>query len=518
MSKVYRLKKTGVTFTCGEAWIQRLYDRAQESCRCNRAVLDGLSVMIEGSIYRNVWLETQPMAGEMYARRDAEIGLNNQRIFLRHQAENGRLPGMISQADGQVKVDYGWLQGCFFPLPAYRMHMYLEDDRAYLEELYRALERFDAYLWRYRDSDGDGCLETWCVWDTGEDNCSRFFPDSPDSWPGETPPSGSGRLPYASMDFMGYSCQCRSVLAAIACRLENGMEGYWTKAAQAIRDKIREYLWQPEKEACYDRDCDHAVLDILTHNNLRVLYFGGMDPDMADAFIRRHLLNPAEFWTPVPLPSIAHNDPFYRNDTHNNWSGQPQGLTYQRAVDALLQYHHHAEITLLGKRWLRVCAQADTFAQQYDPLTGVPGTPADNYGPSALAALEYISYLYGIDIIDKRIIWSGTDDSVQCVTEQTFGDLRYRLVLKGEHMEAFINDRSCFSCSCGVRVLTGFQGEAPVFIGMEERPVTLQVQWNGCFGSTVIRPNEQMVFREERLITLDRYPFDYRENTAGIAN
>ena len=36
------------------------------------------------------------------------------------------------------------------------------------------LEKFDQYLWRTRDSDGDGCLESFCVYDTGEDNALRY--------------------------------------------------------------------------------------------------------------------------------------------------------------------------------------------------------------------------------------------------------------------------------------------------------------------------------------------------------
>ena len=46
-------------------------------------------------------------------------------------------------------------------------------DPGYLDLLYTTLERFDSYLWRVRDSDGDGCLETWCKYDTGEDHALR---------------------------------------------------------------------------------------------------------------------------------------------------------------------------------------------------------------------------------------------------------------------------------------------------------------------------------------------------------
>jgi len=36
-----------------------------------------------------------------------------------------------------------------------------------LQKVYASLEKFDAYLWKTRDSDHNGCLESWCIYDTG---------------------------------------------------------------------------------------------------------------------------------------------------------------------------------------------------------------------------------------------------------------------------------------------------------------------------------------------------------------
>ena len=92
-------------------------------------------------------------------------------------------------------------------------------------------------------------------------------------------------MPYESMDFMGYSCQCRETLALLSRDLGNGEEVYWRQQTRRVRQKIRSYLWDEEKQACYDRDCDNRRLDTLLHNNLRVMYSGGMEPDMADGFV-----------------------------------------------------------------------------------------------------------------------------------------------------------------------------------------------------------------------------------------
>ena len=71
---------------------------------------------------------------------------------------------------------------------------------------------------------------------------------------------------------------------------------------------------------------------------------------MANRFVKEHLLNPEEFWTPFPLPSVAVNDPAFRNAPENNWSGQPEGLTYQRAILALERYGYDRIVTVLGEK------------------------------------------------------------------------------------------------------------------------------------------------------------------------
>lgn len=59
-------------------------------------------VLVEGEGYRNVWLETQPMGGAMWAKRDVRLALNNQLIFMRNQRSDGRLPGMITSNGQQL--------------------------------------------------------------------------------------------------------------------------------------------------------------------------------------------------------------------------------------------------------------------------------------------------------------------------------------------------------------------------------------------------------------------------------
>jgi hypothetical protein len=188
--------KTGVTFCTVDSGLQRLYDTAESKAAQNIVQFTPtMKVLVEGGGYGNAWLETQPMGGEMYAKRNIEVALNNQLVFIYGQRIDGRLPGMVINSDAgrkmssgqktpegmiwkpehEILADFEMFQGYCFPDPAWRMYFWTGKNKEYLNKLYSSIEANDAYLWRVRDSNGDGLLETWCIWDTGEDNCTRLI-------------------------------------------------------------------------------------------------------------------------------------------------------------------------------------------------------------------------------------------------------------------------------------------------------------------------------------------------------
>lgn len=375
---------TSVQFKTTDESLQALYDRAEELAQQNIITYGDRKVLKEGAQYTSVWLETQPMGGYMYAKRNLEIARNNIEIFMDHQRDDGRLPGVIYNRDGVVTPNYVQFQGLYFAMPAFEMYYLLDKDSAYLKRVYQSLERFDNYLWKTRDSDNNGCLETWCIYDNGEDHSVRFN-GFPNGWSFDFPPSTAFMaslsseerklhckqeefdesqemvVPIESMDVMSYSYACRDALAQISKELNNGQESRWYDAANKVRSTLKSYLWNPDLRACYDKDRANETMPILLHNNLRCMHLGSFDQEMADGLIKDHLMNPAEFWTPMPLPSIAANDPMFENIAGNNWSGQPQGLTYQRSIRALENYGHFAELTLLGLKFLDVLKKAQKF-------------------------------------------------------------------------------------------------------------------------------------------------------------
>ena len=95
MVENYKLYKNSVSFETEDKELEFVYNEAERLLKENIKQFNDFKVIIEGSKYNGVWLETQPLGGEMYAKRELETALNNILIFMKYQRRDGRYPGMI---------------------------------------------------------------------------------------------------------------------------------------------------------------------------------------------------------------------------------------------------------------------------------------------------------------------------------------------------------------------------------------------------------------------------------------
>lgn len=198
---------------------------------------------------------------------------------------------------------------------------------------------------------------------------------------------------------MGYAYDAERALARIALiQGDDAAYARWTARMATTAASLKARLWREELGACFDRERDGAqsFVSTLVHNNLRAMWAGVFDQAMADAFVSTHLMNSSEFWTPTPLTSISAADPRFANVKGNNWSGPPEGLTFQRAIRALENYGHHAEVVLAGARQKAALLKTMTLPQQIDPFTSQPDGSSDCYGPMILSMLEYQALTTGV--------------------------------------------------------------------------------------------------------------------------
>ena len=482
------IPETGVAFRCNDPALMKLYNEAESRCRVNLKDFGGDIVLVEGGGYRKIWLETQPMGGEMYALRNLRVGLNNSLLFMRHQRGDGRLPGSVRADGNQVVPEFNKVQGFCFPWHALNLYYLAGEDKAFLQELQDTLVRFDGWLCRTRAVEDDGLLRSFCVYDTGEDRAVRYG-DAPCWWTEDVPPEGFRVVPMASMDVTSWSYACRDTLRRISRIMGDtaGEEAWWRKADETAR-AIRKGLWNEARGALFDRDKDGKPVNILCHNTLRCMYWGSVSPAMADRFVREHLMNPDEFMTPFPLPSVAADDPAFRNAPENNWSGQPEGLTYQRAIRALENYGYEPLVTRLGDVLMRAVIMGGyRFTQQFDPFTGKPslvneqtGKPVaegdtvspvqHSYGPTMLAVLEYIAHRWGIHP-HLDMIWFSLGSGPETEYRAVFRNHDCRIESDGRKARAVMDGKTVWEGACGVRIIadgTGtVRGILPIETGRE---------------------------------------------------
>ena len=532
----YNITKTAVSIGTADEGLSALIGRVLALCEENKASFGGIPVLREGAKYNGVWLETQPMGGEMYACRDAVTALGNQLIFMKYQRRDGKMPGMISCSYPWrgVTPHHDWMQGDFFSRPALRMSYLIGHDRRYLTLLYEALRDFDDYLWSFRDTDGDGCLESFCVWDTGDDNNTRLLSHGISAHEhgcvmSEEAPTDHGDMPFESAEYMAYSYAQRAVLAEVSDLLENGEGDLWRERAEAVRRRFIEYLWDPDRAAAYDRDKNNEMMYILSLENIKCMYQGIFTQEMADAFIERHLMNPEEFFTPLPLPNIAVNDTcFFLDDTRNNftpemrervrplcagdmadnsWGGPVQGLCHQRVIDALLNYRHHAELTVIARRWLANARRVGAFPQQYDPFTGDCCQGMDGYGPAMLATLEYLVHLFGIDYASGRFTISNGAKEADSSYTQTIFENDYTLIRESGIATMKKGGETVLSFTGGVRIVMSEALEVLTVHGMEPVPQKVTLTIGDVTYTATVQPNEVYVIKDRELVLSEQIPF-----------
>ena len=453
-----------VTFKTEDESLQKLFDEAERKLQGNLRDFAGRPVLVEGAGYEKIWLETQPMGGEMFFKRDnSGAALNNQLLFMEGQRSDGRLPGSIKLDCGKVVPEYNKLQGFCFPGPALNMFYLAGEDKEYLNLLGATLEKFDAWLWTERDSDKDGCLESFCVYDTGEDGAVRYG-DAPNYWTESNAPTEFQSVPMASSDIMSWSFSARETLSEI-CSIEGktAESEKWQKKALEVRNKLENYLWNEERSALFDRTKDHRMQNTLTHATLKAMYWGSISKDKADRFVKEHLLNTKEFWTAMPIPSVAANDPDFRNIPENNWSGQCESLIYQRAIKALENYGWDHLIPQIGEKLFSSIGNGMHFVQQFDPFTGKPslnevsgGQPT--YGPAILSVLEYISRMYGLHREGDKLYW-GLQQGTRYEYVQVLNDVEYKICCNGRIFECFLDGRLVFTSAGNGKVISDLRGE-----------------------------------------------------------
>ena len=324
--------------------------------------------------------------------------------FVEHQATNGSFPGNIyaQLVNDEDMYHANWGR-------AVRALYAVQRDDALLERVYPALVRYGQFLDMERDPEGCHLYDVVNQAETGQEYMSRYQAVDPkaDHW---------GPFRLKGIDATVYAYELQRALAWMAEGLGYGPDAsYWTAQADATRQAVLDRMWDPALEMFTDVNPDSGQ-----RTGVKALV--GFYPFMTDiagsqhvVALRRHLLNPAEFWLAYPAPATSADDAYFspwaewKGKRHScPWNGRVWPMTNSHACEALAHASQHLDPSLrpaaaeLITRFVRLMffdgdpARPNCF-EHYNPLTGQASTyrGIDDYQHSWVADL-LIRYLAGI--------------------------------------------------------------------------------------------------------------------------
>ena len=453
-------------------------------------------VLIEGSVYRGVWLECAPQESQVYSEWQPAVGFSTHRVFFESQREDGYLHcnvKMDTRGTGQIQM--------VVPIAATALELYERfGGEEFLNLAYRSCSRWDEWLVRYRNTRGTGLCEGFCEYDTGHDNSPRWK-----GVPKQCPDRDARKIPEAPgiprlcPDLSASVYGGRLALARMAHILGRRSEAdKWQERAEEIRKKILDRLYDPADAAFYDLDAEDKFVRIRSDVISRVLGEHVVDQKLFEEIYRKQIRNPKAFWAPYPLPSIALDDPaFVRPIPRNSWGGATQALTALRAPRWMEHYGKPADLAYMMQQWIKAIVTAKgLLAQQMDPLTGKFSTEdPGGYSPAALVMLDYTWRLHGVRRTKDQLEWNcrppenARKSTFSLPTPKGMAQLEHSLL--GSALS--LAGKPILQVEGVARVVTDASGKGLWLVGTLGEATEVRLTWSG--GKSVVRriaPNARL--------------------------
>lgn len=485
--------RTSVSFSSTDKRLERLYTRAKDTILASIKSFGNRKLLTDAPNSDVITLNYSVLTAETLADYDTEIATDCVRAFLVTLRKDGRPASALKRKGGSFIPSYEALTGFSFAEEAVKMCYLVKNKKSsYSKRLYSSLCQFDEYLWTRHDLNANGCLEIFEERDTEEGvGAGRFAPLTMII-------NGSKRsvspFPIEVFDLMGEAFCIRTSLAEVADMLGKQDEAAsWRQKAELIAEKISTFFWLNNSTACFDRDYRGSVINNLSIHNLWLLYYGVFGQKMAESFLDSHLLNPREFWTPMPLPSVTPNDSLF--DSENPFRGHPRAITYRRAIPALERYGYYAALTELGQKLLRATSEQGCFPPSFDYTTGKAlGEEAEReYAPTASAVLEIIKRFFGVYADRETVCWG----CLGCENESleysfTWGNDTYHVENADGVATGSINGQRIFTVTAGTRIFTDVYGTSMRVINATDKTLDCICVCRGKTHSMCLAPNESI--------------------------
>lgn len=486
--------RTGAEFQSENKKLNMLYRRAHGILLDSLGLFGDRKLLTEAPNSRRASLVGGILGAETLASYDFLSALDSMIAFFVSRRPDGRPASALVAKGGQVIPVYDTIEGLSFADEAVSLfYLSKKKELGYLRSLYTVLADYDAYLWSRHDMDENGLLAILAESDAVKEGAlGRFAPL-------KLVQAGSvhtvSPLPIESYALMAEDLAINRVLAECAELLGNGKEKQWREKAETLRQKLRENFWFDSMGAFFDRDYRGSVIDHVTVSNLLPLYYGAVEPSVADALLKTQILDPERFWTAMPLPSVPPTSHDYMSADEPNDNGPSLALSIRRAIRAFENYGAYASVTELGKRFLAALTEHDAFSAQFDPLTAVPIGLETDGGDSmiaASAALEFIKRFWGVHV-EKDTLCFGTLGACGAdASEYRFlwGSDVYTVCAEQDTTSVFLSGKHLFTVTKGTRVFTDSFGMSPRVANVTNEPIDCVFVYRNRTYSFSLEPSE----------------------------
>jgi len=344
-------------------------------------------------VFRHQWLWDSAFHAIVLSRYDVRMAEEELRNLFLAQKSDGRIPHEVFISKEFCSLF--WEVDDFAPWTTQPPVIALSVDyirknggnRGFLEEAFKVLDRYDVWFRKFRDADKDQLMTYVDYLESGWDNSVRWdnainkFKENPEKYE-----KLYHRLRMAPIEAVDLNCLIylqRLILKSLALELDykDKAEEY-AELAERTALGIRNLMWNPKDGFYYDiYEEDHTQLGIKTPAAFLTLFAGLPDKEQAEALVH-HLMDPEEFWTTFPLPSVSADDPSY--DPKGYWRGRSWINLAWFSYQGLKRYGFEDEAKTLARRILKIMAKGPTCNENYDSSTGEPlGAP--DFGWSTLA-------------------------------------------------------------------------------------------------------------------------------------
>ena len=483
--------QTNAHFTITDKNLDRLYESAKNTLFASIKSFGDRKLLVDAPNSNTSTLNYSLMSAETLADYDLGVALDSVNAFLLTLRKDGRLPSSLAREGGAILPRYDILTGFSFAEEALRLcYLAKNKNSSYSKRLYEVLGLFDEYLWTRHDLNANGCLEIFDETDTEEGAASGRFPNLTMIKNGEE--HTASPFPVETYDLMAEAYCVRKTLSELALLLGMPEESAaWQGKADAVKEKIGDFFWLGGFHACFDRDYRGSIISTLSINNLLLLYFGAIGDESAQEIIQNHIRNPEEFWTPMPLPTLAANQSQY--DAHSELCGPPRGVTYRRAIRAFEKYGYYASVTEIGQKLLQATGAQNQFPVCFDTVTGEPlnADTQSAYTPTASAVLEVIKRFWGVYTDRDTVCW-GCLGHENATSEYrfTWGNDTYLAETEDGITTGSINGDRIFTVTAGTRVFTDIHGTSVRVANATPKPIDCICVCRDRTYSMHLEPNE----------------------------